>query len=392
MKNSASSQKQKGFIALPVLIAILLSVLVLGGGAYFVVQRQPPPQSVTVKLENKVLDEDNANTPKEDKTITGHYRFAQDMTGFPDVFSTESAVYYFDNDANSMFGVAGVSSPGDSCSIGIDDAVVQVNNVRSTTYTGPSTSRPAYKATLQRIASEGKLYTSCVEGSGSKKRYCTNADASIVVQMPSLNIQTGQLLRMTWQAPSVYRDGETASIYLMPADNSQKGVWSIAESISLADGTVEWTVPDYISSGAYKVAIQFLGRACSDWRSGRFSQTIESGTFNVASNYVAPKLALPTTGTVYRMGDILRVNWSRGAVPGDKINIILKPRNKFDSKSINADLLVGSMSYEWTVDLSKGNVLPPLPPGEHELTVRLETFKDGYRILDEKTTTVQIVQ
>lgn len=45
-------QNQRGFIGLPVLIAILLGIVVLGGGAYYVVQQQTPTQTASDNLDN----------------------------------------------------------------------------------------------------------------------------------------------------------------------------------------------------------------------------------------------------------------------------------------------------------------------------------------------------
>lgn len=51
---------QKGFIGLPVLIAIILGIVVLGGGAYFVVRQNATPQTP--------LKQDQANTTKDTQT------------------------------------------------------------------------------------------------------------------------------------------------------------------------------------------------------------------------------------------------------------------------------------------------------------------------------------
>ena len=43
---------QRGFIGVGVLIAILVGLVVLGGGAYFVVQQQAPSQTASDNFDN----------------------------------------------------------------------------------------------------------------------------------------------------------------------------------------------------------------------------------------------------------------------------------------------------------------------------------------------------
>lgn len=65
---------QRGFIGLPVLIAILLGIVVLGGGAYFVVQQQTPTQTATENFDNvQTLPTTNnqAQTQTNTNTQTG---------------------------------------------------------------------------------------------------------------------------------------------------------------------------------------------------------------------------------------------------------------------------------------------------------------------------------
>lgn len=55
-------QTKKGFIGLSLLMAIIISVAVLGGGAYFVVQQKFPSQNIS---QNKVVDNTDKNTSAE---------------------------------------------------------------------------------------------------------------------------------------------------------------------------------------------------------------------------------------------------------------------------------------------------------------------------------------